>query len=597
MSVDVKNVNSNSNKNIQKPKLLKTVLFQVSGMNILMLVAFLIVMVIVIGTMRSSTSSSITMFDHMMNLTTSEAQLKSDVMALYDQATGYVSADATETKEALLPNIESAKTAIESDISELKTYFTESKNEQVLDDLEEIEGQYQRLSALIDSALEYSDNGNTDVAYTTLFDKAEIQKIAIFHATEVIDEAIETSAADTTRSMQINLSNGQKVALVGTIVMVLFILANLMINYNNVVRKIKSISNEVNAIINDIEDGKGDLTARIKTKTESELVYIVNGINHFISTLQNVMKDVKNGATVLTSSSEEVNNQMSIANDNITNTSAALEQLSAGMDTVSNTVSTINESVEDVRAAAQDITDEARNGTETANNIKAEADELKEQVTRKKDDTGRKMESLASVLEASVKDSEKVGQINELTNVILDISSQTNLLALNASIEAARAGEAGKGFAVVATEISSLAENSRQTAGNIQEISNEVTSAVKSLASNAQEVLDFINTTVLADYDEFVKTGEKYEETADVMTTMLDKFSDKAENLDSIMSEMVRSIEMITTSIQESTEAIGMSAQNSTEMVGSFKEISDAMAKNTEVTKQLDDTTAKFVAL
>ncbi len=48
------------------------------------------------------------------------------------------------------------------------------------------------------------------------------------------------------------------------------------------------------------------------------------------------------------------------------------------------------------------------------------------------------------VLEHSVKESEQVNQIGELTNVILDIASQTNLLALNASIEAARAGEAGK---------------------------------------------------------------------------------------------------------------------------------------------------------
>lgn len=102
------------------------------------------------------------------------------------------------------------------------------------------------------------------------------------------------------------------------------------------------------------------------------------------------------------------------------------------------------------------------------------------------------MEELSGVLEKSVKDSEKVSQINELTKVILDIASQTNLLALNASIEAARAGEAGKGFAVVAQEISALADNSRQTAGNIQIISNEVTEAVKSLAENAMQLHLFL---------------------------------------------------------------------------------------------------------
>ena len=196
-----------------------------------------------------------------------------------------------------------------------------------------------------------------------------------------------------------------------------------------------------------------------------------------------------------------------------------------------------------------------------------------------------------------MQDSEQVGQINELTKVILDIASQTNLLALNASIEAARAGEAGKGFAVVASEISSLAENSRQTAGNIQVISNEVTEAVNRLAKNAQDALDFINGTVLGDYDEFVSTGEKYEHTADIMDEMLHAFDNKAENLNSIMTEMVESVQMITDSIKESSIAISSSAENSSEIVGGIKKISEAIDKNNEITEQLNDTTQKFTSL
>ena len=264
------------------------------------------------------------------------------------------------------------------------------------------------------------------------------------------------------------------------------------------------------------------------------------------------------------------------------------------MDTVSTTADQIIDRLDEVKDAADDIRKEASEGAQTAVNIKTEADEIKATATQKKENTGAKITELNEVLQISVKDSEKVSQINELTNVILDIASQTNLLALNASIEAARAGEAGKGFAVVAEEISALAENSRQTAGNIQVISNEVTTAVKSLSNNALEVIDFINNTVIADYDSFVETGDKYEQAAIMMDDMLGKFSDKADNLNTIMDRMADSVGSITESVKQSTEAIGLSASNSTEIVGEIQGIDNAMSENNKVTERLNKSTSIF---
>ena len=574
-----------------------SIVFQLSALNLLMLVAFIVVMVMIMNSMSTTTNGSISMFNYMMSLTEHEANLKSDVMNLYDQTTGYIAADAAETKSALLPQIEVAKNAISADISSLDSDFASSDNEKVKEQLTEIKAQYNRLSALIDSAIAKCDAGDQSSAYTILFDKAEIQKIAIFHSTKVLDEAISESASQTTNEMRALLQSGNVVALIGTIVILILIIINFLVSYKNIVRKIRSISDEVNVIITNIEQGNGDLTARITTKTKSELLFITTGINHFIETLQGIMKDVKNGSTVLTSSSEEVASQLRIADDSVTNTSAALEELSANMETLSGTVSSINDRVEDVRSASQQITDQAMSGTDTAVAIKKEALELKKRVTEKKAEAGDHVAQLSETLTRSVHDSEQVSQINELTNVILDIASRTNLLALNASIEAARAGEAGKGFSVVATEISSLAANSRETAANIQVISNEVTEAVNRLAKNAQDALDFINGTVLNDYDEFVETGEKYEHTADVMNDMLQEFDSKADNLNTIMTEMVESVQMITDSIKESSIAISSSAESSSDIVGGIKKISQAIDKNNEITEQLNDTTQKFTSL
>ncbi len=594
MSTNTEKKATPSNVTVRK---IDSIMMQVILLNLCMLFAFILVMVFVMNAMVKSTNSSIEMFDSMMVLTQHEANLKSDVMSLYDQVTGYVSADAVETKEALLPQIEVAKQQINADISELNSNFASYNDETATEKLAEITEQYERLVKLIDQAIEKCDAGDKDTAYKILFDKAEIQKIAIFHSSKVLDEAINNSANQTTNSMQELLRSGNMTAGIGIIVIIIIIILNFFISYKNIVRKIRRISDEVNDIITNIENGNGDLTARIHTRTKSELLFITTGINHFIETLQGIMKDVKNGSIVLISSSEEVASELKLADDNVTNTSAALEELSANMETVSTTLNHINGRVEDVKEAAVAISEEAKQGTETADSIKKEANELKIQVNAKKTDAGDQMAQLSETLTKSVHDSEKVGQINELTKVILDIAKRTNLLALNASIEAARAGEAGKGFSVVATQISELADNSSQTAATIQDISNEVTEAVNVLASNAQQALDFINGTVLEDYDEFVATGEKYEHAADLMDDMLTSFTSKAENLNDIMTEMVESIQAITNSVQESSTAISMSAASSTEIVGGIKKISKAIDKNNTITEQLSDTTEKFTSL
>ena len=412
---------------------------------------------------------------------------------------------------------------------------------------------------------------------------------------ETLDSSIEALQGNVVAFMAQSRSKITVMNVVGMGVFIVCLLLNLYVSFVLITKVILKISDSVQGIIDDINAGKGDLTARINVKTGNELVFIRDGVNEFIETLQGVMKDVKNGTLILTDSADKMTSQIALANDNITNTSAALEELSASMDNVSTTASHIKEQLNDVRDAVESINDEVASGKERASEIQKEADTIKNEAMQKKENTGARVEALSKTLDESVKESEQVNQIGELTKVILDIASQTNLLALNASIEAARAGEAGKGFAVVAQEISALADNSRQTAGNIQTISENVTQAVKELSNNAIEVVDFINNTVIADYEAFVETGEKYESTAGIMNEILEGFTEKADSLDNTMHSMADSILTITDSVEESTQAISLSASNSTEIVGEIQEIGDAMDNNNQVTSKLSDSTRKFI--
>jgi ligand-binding sensor protein/prefoldin subunit 5 len=81
-------------------------------------------------------------------------------------------------------------------------------------------------------------------------------------------------------------------------------------------------------------------------------------------------------------------------------------------------------------------------------------------------------------------------QINTILDAIKSIATQTKMLGLNASIEAARAGEVGKGFSVVAKEIKNLAENSRDTAKNISDLTTKIQGSVNGTIKNSKITLE-----------------------------------------------------------------------------------------------------------
>ena len=597
-----RNDNSGGSRSAQRGGFFQTILFQNMAVNVVILVAVVVVTITMINSMNVMKATAVTASTNEVDTLIAEGKLRQATLQIDGNLSALIGAASMESvDDATLQGYADTLKAAEAQIPALTEYLSTSLLvTQVADGPAQYSALESSLNAYLADAnaiMESCLARDMEPAFAVLSSTYYPNMTSLNAAYDTAEESITALSVGLGDYLQINLNSATKNAVLGIIIIILCILAGLVLSITRISRKISSISTEIGTMIDNINAGKGDLTSRIHTQTRTELWSITDGFNQFISTLQGIIRDVKDGTNVLTNSSDTMTNQIQKASDNITNTSAALQELAASMDTVSTTADQIIDRLDEVKDAADDIRKEAAEGAQNAVNIKTEADEIKVTATQKKENTGAKITELNEVLQTSVKDSEKVSQINELTNVILDIASQTNLLALNASIEAARAGEAGKGFAVVAEEISALAENSRQTAGNIQVISNEVTTAVKSLSNNALEVIDFINNTVIADYDSFVETGDKYEQAAIMMDDMLEKFSDKADNLNTIMDRMADSVGSITESVKQSTEAIGLSASNSTEIVGEIQGIDNAMSENNNVTERLNKSTSIFVNL
>ena len=202
----------------------------------------------------------------------------------------------------------------------------------------------------------------------------------------------------------------------------------------------KNATSQLNGIISKIKSNQGDLTERIKVKTQDEIGQLVKGINSFIDELQGILCTIRNESDNMEVLANNIGNSIQNSNDNAGSISATMEQLSASMEEVSASLDKISSSSNGVLDSAQSISDKAKDGANFVKEVKNRAEDVKSATVKSKDSTNKMISDIRGILEKAIENSRSVENINALTEKILSISSQTNLLALNASIEAARAG-------------------------------------------------------------------------------------------------------------------------------------------------------------
>ena len=311
----------------------------------------------------------------------------------------------------------------------------------------------------------------------------------------------------------------------------------------------------------------GDLREKLVTivsqiKSQSELLYnasteLDTNASHTTSTVGNVETAVNEIATGATNQASETQK----ATDDIVNMGNMIEHTNSQVENLTSTANLMRESSEEAAATLKEL-----------DNINQQA-----------------IASIDVIYEQTNITNISALKIKEATTLISSIAEETNLLSLNASIEAARAGEAGRGFAVVASQIQKLADQSNESANQIDQIIH----ALIEDSEKAVKTMDEVKTIMNLQSENVHKTGQVFEQVRDGLsssisgvgeiatrTTQLDKARgdvvDVVQNLTAIAQQNAASTEETSASVMEVSNVM----QEIMENANRLKEIASILEEN-----------------
>ena len=499
----------------------------------------------------------------------------------------------TEQKDSLAGNLEKS-------IENVRTYMAQAQNLNAATGNQELLNAYTAYEDKMNVFLDYSQTiydslmaKDYDIAQQ-LVNEVITYRTPVQEAEAAYDEVLKSSVAEAVRRSETQIAGTVIFNYIAIALYVIILVITVLIVARTIVKPARTSGNALRSITKKLDAGEGDLTERVPAKTKDEVGQMAAGINSFIAQLQKIMQELKNESSSMSQSVEIITNQIADSNESASNVSAATEEMAASMEEISATLGQLSTGSNNIVGEVQSMNASVHEGVGLVEDIKERASKMQRDTVESKENASHTIAQIREALQAALEESRSAQKINEMTQDILNITSQTNLLSLNASIEAARAGEAGRGFAVVADEIRGLADSSAEAAGNIQNISAQVTEAVEKLARNAEKMLQFIGDEVMKDYDSFVDIVQQYKEDAESVDAILKNLAANTADISQTMDDMSIGINDITTVVEDNAQGITNVADNAVSLVQAMVEIQRETEHNQKISQRLNDEVNRF---
>ena len=422
-------------------------------------------------------------------------------------------------------------------------------------------------------------------SYTKVFDGFK-WVIGTGNYTDDIDKQLATIQSARTASMNRSIALLTGVSVISIIIEIILMLLIL----KTIVTSLKSMQTFFEEI------SKGNLAVQMESrilKGKDEFALLAKDAINMKDALKNLVAQTINNSSDINGSVTEVNSSVSRLTSELESISATTEELAASMEETSASAQLVQESSGRIRKSCVDMVDKAADGSKESEEIISRVNGIKDHLNDILKHTENVKGEISVKIEQALKDITVVEKITDLTSAIMEISSQTNLLSLNASIEAARAGEAGRGFAVVATEIGSLANQSQQTVGEIQKITESVMTAVHNLSDSANAILEFVQKDVTEDLQLFSETTNDYIKDTGYYNNMIAEVKAVADELLGALENITESINAVSKAAEEGAEGTTDIATRNTQI----NQYSQSVLEKVDKTKNVADTLNQEVSV
>lgn len=344
------------------------------------------------------------------------------------------------------------------------------------------------------------------------------------------------------------------------------------------------------------EVSKGNLTVQLDKKylnRKDEIGELVSSAAKLKAELVSLIGQIADKSGRVYEESQMLNTKATNTADMVTQVEKAVEEVATGATFQAEETQNATENIVIMGNMVEDTNDEVGTLAESSNQIKDAGDAATTILKELGEINKRVMDAMQVIYKQTNTTNESALKIREATNLITSIAEETNLLSLNASIEAARAGEQGRGFAVVAGQIQKLAEQSDESAKQIEAITN-------SLIRDAEEAVETMNEVQEIMRQQTLKVNQSERTFGDVKVgidqsiTSINAIAQQTSKLDEARAKVIDGVQNLSAIAQENAASTQETSASVSEVSSIVEDISTSAAQLESIADELKKSIGQF---